>query len=430
MKRPLAGLPLYPLAVLFGLNAVDELDRTAFALLLPEVRRAFDLDLTGATALAAAVIPAGLIFGLPVAYLADRRRRVPIAVTGAAAWGVFSALTGLAPTIVLLALARIGAGLGRAVNDPVHGSLLSDYYPPGSRARVFGVHRAANTVGAFCGPLAAGLVAGAFGWRVPFVAFAVPTFLLLALALRLREPERTGAGLVPPGNFRQSMAAVWAVPTLRRIWASIPLLGSAAIALTFLLSLYYEEVFGVGVRLRGALQAFDAPFIILGLAVASPLIDRGLVADPARVVRRIGLAAASIGLLVAALAAAPTVWAAAAIAYAIVALAVVLVTGGVTVISMVAPAEVRATAFAFYGIFALFGVAGLPIVGMVGDMAGLRWGVATMAPIVFAGGLILSTAGRFVVADVRRLSGREGALNAGPSPESRATGEPPDRPVS
>ena len=31
------GAPTYPLIVLFGLNAVDELDRTAFAVLLPDV---------------------------------------------------------------------------------------------------------------------------------------------------------------------------------------------------------------------------------------------------------------------------------------------------------------------------------------------------------------------------------------------------------
>ena len=32
------GAPAFPLVVLFGLNAVDELDRTAFAVLLPDIR--------------------------------------------------------------------------------------------------------------------------------------------------------------------------------------------------------------------------------------------------------------------------------------------------------------------------------------------------------------------------------------------------------
>ena len=35
--------PLYALLILFGLNSVDELDRTAFAILAPEIREEFEL---------------------------------------------------------------------------------------------------------------------------------------------------------------------------------------------------------------------------------------------------------------------------------------------------------------------------------------------------------------------------------------------------
>ena len=38
------GAPVFPLLVLFGLNTVDELDRAAFAVLLPEIRDSFGLD--------------------------------------------------------------------------------------------------------------------------------------------------------------------------------------------------------------------------------------------------------------------------------------------------------------------------------------------------------------------------------------------------
>src|SRR5688572_22425775 len=120
------GAPIGPLLILFALNAVDELDRTAFGVLLPEIRDEFGLGLTGVTALTAAVIPAGLLFALPMARLADRGRRTSVAFAGAATWGLFSVLTGLAPTLLLLGITRIGSGLGRAVNHPVHTSLLSD----------------------------------------------------------------------------------------------------------------------------------------------------------------------------------------------------------------------------------------------------------------------------------------------------------------
>ena len=40
------GEAAFPLIVLFGLNAVDELDRTAFGVLLPEIRETFDIDIS------------------------------------------------------------------------------------------------------------------------------------------------------------------------------------------------------------------------------------------------------------------------------------------------------------------------------------------------------------------------------------------------
>src|SRR5213075_37250 len=45
------GEALYPLLVLFGLQAVEQLDQNAFAVLAPDIRAAFHLSLTGLGAL-------------------------------------------------------------------------------------------------------------------------------------------------------------------------------------------------------------------------------------------------------------------------------------------------------------------------------------------------------------------------------------------
>src|SRR3954447_1066736 len=71
--------PLFPLVVLFGLNAVDELDRTAFRVLTPEIKQAFGLDLAGIALLTAAILPVGILVELPIAYLADRLNRTRMA---------------------------------------------------------------------------------------------------------------------------------------------------------------------------------------------------------------------------------------------------------------------------------------------------------------------------------------------------------------
>nr|MBA3303457.1 MFS transporter [Acidimicrobiia bacterium] len=151
--------PTYALLVLFGLNVVDELDRTAFGILLPEIRREFDLDLQAVLTLIAIVYIAAFALQVPIATLADRHRRVPIAVAGAMAWGVFSFTTGLAVGVIMLTIVRCGSSVGRAVVDPTHNSLLADYYEPSMRPRVYSFHRAANAVGQFLGPIAGGLLA-------------------------------------------------------------------------------------------------------------------------------------------------------------------------------------------------------------------------------------------------------------------------------
>jgi MFS family permease len=416
-----AGSPLLPLLILFGLNAVDELDRSAFGLLLPEIRDYFHLSLTGVTSLSAAVIPASLIVAVPVARLADRQKRVPIALIGAATWGLFSILTGLVPTILLLGLTRVGAGLGRAVNDPVHGSLLSDYYPPKARAKVFGVHRAANTVGVFFGPLIAGFIAEAVGWRVPFIIFALPTFVLIGLAIfKLREPPRTGHHIVE-GNvrFRDAFRTLWGVQTLRRIWLAFPFLSFVAIGLNQLFSLYYKDVFNVPASTRGVIQAVDAPFIVLGLLIGTPLIDRGITENPGRVMRRIGIAAAVIGVFILGAAGAPRLFVGVICSYSINIIATSLFAGGFAIVSLVAPPEARASAFAFFNVSALLGVLALPFVGIIGDALGLRAGIAMLTPMLMIGAVIIASAGRFVNADIARVnpSGLQEPLIV-PPPES------------
>ena len=56
-----AGAPLLPLGVLFGLNTVDELDRPAFAVLLPEIRD-HDARLAPLAVVRAALAPSAVSF--------------------------------------------------------------------------------------------------------------------------------------------------------------------------------------------------------------------------------------------------------------------------------------------------------------------------------------------------------------------------------
>ena len=287
-----AGQPAFPLVVLFLLNAVDELDRTAFGILLPEIRESFGLDLGTMLGIVALAGIAALALQVPIAQLADRARRIPLVVGGALVWACFSGLTGLATTVVVLTIARSGSAVGKAVIDPTHNSLLADYYPIEARHKVFSTHRAANAVGSFVGPLAAGMLAYAFGWRVPFLVFIVPTVVVAVLAMRLREPvrgrwERLAAGAAddvagteePSPSYAESWRIAHKVPTLRRIWWSLPFLAVSLVGFVVLAALMYDQEFGLDERARGVAAAIAEPFQLVGLVYGARIATRRYATD-------------------------------------------------------------------------------------------------------------------------------------------------------
>jgi len=407
------GAPLTPLAVLFGLNAVDELDNSLFAVLSPNIRDAFGLGNFGIGLFAALIVPVVLVLGLPVGFLADRVRRTRLAVGGAVAWGGFSVLTGLAPNLATLWVARTGAGIGRAVNAPTHESLLSDYYEPEARPAVFGAYNFANALGQFVGPLAGGVLAYLLGWRWPFVVLAIPTFVLVFVALRLQEPvrglhERRAGGAddelaateARPPSWEESWRTVAGVGTLRRIYRAAPLLVGGILAIALVRNLYLEEVFGINEAGRGAIDASTQPFAVAGLLVGIPIASRLMREDPSRVFRLFAVAATVVAAGFVAFALAPVVGVAVAASWLVAFAGAAITPGLASVVSLVAPPRARSFSFSLFRIYALPGLLTLPITGLAGDAWGMRAGILVMVPVFLIGGYVLASAGTKVRADV------------------------------
>jgi len=410
------GAPVYPLVVLFGLNAVDELDRTAFGILIPEIRDEFGLDLQTVLGLVAFVSICALALQVPIAMLADRFDRVRIAWIGAAAWATFSLGTGLAGGLVALALVRAGSGIGKAVVDPTHNSLIADYYEPAIRPRVFSAHRAANAVGAFIGPLTAGLLASAYGWRTPFFVFVVPTLVFVVLAWRLRSPvrgahERRAMGASEEAveteeespSFAEAWRLVWKIETLRRIWYSLPFLAASLIGFVSLASLLYDEVFGLDERARGFVAASTEPVQLVGLIVGARVATRLLAEGPERVLGFLARTATVVSVCLVIFALAPNIWVAIAANMVITASLAIIGPGILACLSLAIPPRARSTGFSIASLWVIPGAMVLPVVGAIGDRWGIRWGMLVMVPIFFVGGMVISTTKRTITGDIQQV---------------------------
>jgi ABC-type branched-subunit amino acid transport system ATPase component/sugar phosphate permease len=410
------GSPFFPLFVLFGLNAVDELDRTAFGVLLPEIRDHFHLSNQGILSVVAAAFVAALILALPIGFYADRLHRTRIAVMGGVAWGVFSVLTGFATTVVMLAIVRAGSGLGRAVNDPVHSSLIADYYDIPVRPKVYAVHRAANPVGQFLGPIVGGVIAYYFGWRTPFILFGIPTAIFVILALRLRDPVRGGwerkamgasaeaiATEEQPPSWAESWRIIWQVRTARRIFYSLPFLAVSIVGLLTLGSLFYDEAFGLSEVERGFVAAASEPAQLIGYLIGIPIATRLLARDPGLVLKFLAVVAVIASVAWVAFSQAPNIPFAIATNVIISGTLGLLVPGIFTAISLAVPPKVRAFGFAISLLWIVPGLLVLPIVGGLADDWGIRTALLVVAPIFLTGGLILASGGSFVKRDVQRV---------------------------
>jgi branched-chain amino acid transport system ATP-binding protein len=428
------GGPVYALLILFGLNVVDELDRSAFAILSPEIREEFGLGFTGLLTLIAFVAAAALALQIPIAGLADRHSRVRIMLIGATAWAFFSFMTGLAMTVVMLGIARSGSAIGKAVNDPTHNSLLADWFAPANRPKVYSFHRAANAVGASIGPIIAGLMAFYWGWRTPFLFFAIPTLIIVVLGLRLKDPirgrhERAAAGgdeeaintEEAPPSYAEAWRMCWKIETLRRIFIAMPFLAVSLIGFGTLASLLYAEAYDLDERARGIVAAASEPGQIIGLIIGAKVATKLAERDPGLILRFLAVTSAITSVLALVFALVPNLGVAIA-SNILIALCLAIVGPGILAsLSLAIPPRARAMGFSMASLWILPGLIMLPMIGWIADTWSIRAGMAMMVPVLFIGGLVIASGGNVIADDIAQV--RTTALARAEVANQRAKGE-------
>jgi DHA1 family tetracycline resistance protein-like MFS transporter len=107
--------------------------------------------------------------------LSDRFGRRPILIISLVAIGIDYLLTGLAPSITWLFIARFLSGMAAAAY-PTANAYIADVSPPEKRAQNFGLTGAAFGIGFVLGPAIGGVVGDAFGARAPFFLAAFIAF--------------------------------------------------------------------------------------------------------------------------------------------------------------------------------------------------------------------------------------------------------------
>ena len=278
--------------ILIGLcQTLSMVDRQILAILAPRIQA--DLGIGGAQM--------GLLYGtvfalffavfsVPLGRLADGWVRTKLLALSIAGWSLMTMLAGMANNFTVLALSRLGVGIGEASAQPAGFSMVSDLFPKAKRGLATAVIAAAIALGFGLSFWLGGTVAdgwdaafpgdtapfGLRGWHAAFLVASLPGFVLAVLLYRLPEPVRGAADGVPqtrdPHPFR----------------ASAELLGSILPGLAWVHLARRNAPLGMWIANIAGLAA-----IILGVVLLAAWTDGLLPAAPA--VLSIGSVSFSVG---------------------------------------------------------------------------------------------------------------------------------------
>lgn len=229
-RRTLAPGAWYALILVALTNAMSLLDRQILAILAPAIKKDLNIGDAEMGLLYGTVFALFYaLFSLPVGRLADGWIRTRLLAISLLFWSAATGLAGFASSFAMLALSRLGVGIGEAATQPAGTSLIFDFWPKHRRGFVMSVMASAIALG-LGGSLVLGGVAayewdaayaagtapfGLKGWQFAFLVAAAPGFILAAFLWTLREPVRGQMdGIETPRDphpFRASLALLGSV---------------------------------------------------------------------------------------------------------------------------------------------------------------------------------------------------------------------------
>jgi MFS family permease len=196
----------YAMTLVILMQAMSMVDRQVLSILLPRIKADLNVGDAEMGLLYGTVFALFYaLFSLPLGRLSDgwiRTRLLAISIFG---WSIATGLAGFAKGFTLLAVSRLGVGIGEASAQPAGISLLSDAFPKEKRGLIGAAMAIAVAIGLGAALTLGGAIAdwwdvaypgkvgaplGMSGWQAAFIAAALPGIFLAFLIWRLPEPVR------------------------------------------------------------------------------------------------------------------------------------------------------------------------------------------------------------------------------------------------
>jgi MFS family permease len=181
---------LYVTAVFFTFMLFHQADKLLLAPLVTPVMADFQINEAQMGAVSSlAIIVAALLY--PVwGYLYDRYARAKLVSLASLIWGATTWLSALAPTFGIFMVTRASTGIDDS-SYPGLQSLISDYFEPNLRGKVYGILQMAGPLGFMLGTVMATMLGAAIGWRRVFmITGGVGILIAILVFFSVREVPR------------------------------------------------------------------------------------------------------------------------------------------------------------------------------------------------------------------------------------------------
>src|SRR5258707_13272123 len=169
--------------------ALDAFDAMLYALVLTQLMRDFGMSKTVSGLLGTLTLLASGIGGVAFGFFADRVGRKRALMLSILTYSICSFASGLATSVLMLAVAPIILGLGMGGEWNTGATLVAETWPTEFRAKAISIVQSSWAIGYALAALAVGIVFHFADWRMAFFVGILPALVVLWIRRGVPESE-------------------------------------------------------------------------------------------------------------------------------------------------------------------------------------------------------------------------------------------------
>jgi len=202
----------FVVAIFFTFMLLHQSDRLLISSLTPNIMSTFHITMTQMGAISTGALIVGAVCYPLWGYLYDRYGRAKLLAAASFIWGATTWLNAIAPTFKAFLFTRASTGIDDSSYPGLY-SLISDYFGPKVRGKIYGLLELTMPLGFLCGMILALTLRDVIGWRgVFYITGSLGILLAAVIFFGVREPAR--------GGTEPELAGVEQVTTYRFNWAA------------------------------------------------------------------------------------------------------------------------------------------------------------------------------------------------------------------